>query len=225
MSMVAIAGSSSQYVNQRAAYANGPLSRATNTATSSMETPTAAVTDETAGHAIMVSRLFSRIPESVTYTVANQPASGSVYNFMTASDRTVIASLYDYAQQNGVALQKVDDLAFDLGGYRMEPAGARPGDFLVGYDESGAAHYGMEYSEAEEATAQRILTSKAIKDSALPEDFLRYKLAGAGHASDFTFLEEVVYATSVAGSDGATDPTATLAPRPKERFAAMQAAG
>jgi hypothetical protein len=83
----------------------------------------------------------------------------------------------------------------------------------------------VEYSPDEEATAQRILTSVAIKDSALPEQFLRHNLAGAGHAMNFTVLEQIVYATSKTGGDGATDPNAVLAPRPRERFAAMQAAG
>jgi len=182
-------------------------------------------TVQISGPSMVASRLYRGTV--ITYTPGNGPASGTIYGFLTPGDRDLLAGLYEHAQTQGIDLEKVDHLAFDLGNYRSEPPG------VVKYDDPGASYdtdgnlQPIAFSPTDETIAQRILTSKAIKDSAVPEDFLRYELTpqtGTDKATDFTFLEQAVHATSPTGSDGATDPDAVLAPRSAQYFHAQQIA-
>lgn len=180
---------------------------------------TDAATDsvEISGEGLMQSRLFPG---------TSGPGANSVYKFLTGSDRAMLSSLYTTASEAGGDLHQVDALAFDLANYRSSPAGLDK----VGttFDASGNPII-YAFSPADEAAAQRILTSKAMSDTAIPTDFLRHLLdpglAAGDHAVDFDALEKMVYANSTNGSDGAADPGAKLAPRPAERLAAMKAAG
>lgn len=180
-------------------------------------------TIDISGDALLQSRLFPGLTGDLPTATDRSP---SVYKFLTSSDRAVISKLYKAASDAGGDLKQVDALAFDLGAFRSSP----PGMDKVGmtFDESGAPIV-YAFSPADEATAQRILTSKAMADTGIPTDFLRHfldaGLAGGSHASDFSALEKMVYATSTVGSDGATDPQAVLAPRPAERLAALKASG
>jgi hypothetical protein len=181
------------------------------------------------GQAIMLSRLFHTTDLAATgmYTPGSAPSSGSVYNFLTAGDRNMLGSVYEYARNNGIDPSKVDDVAFDLGCFRSHPPSSYVDAVGKVFDLNGNSIV-PEFSPADEAAARRILTSKAMSDTAIPHDFLQHILnpgVAPGHAVNFGFLEQVVYATSKSGSDGATDPSAVLAARPAERFAALQAAG
>lgn len=181
------------------------------------------------GQEIMLSRLFHTTDPTAAgmYSPSSAPSSGSIYKFLTASDRDTLSSVYEYARDNGIDPGKVDDLAFDLGCYRSHPPSSYVDGVGKSFDLDGNPIV-ADFSPDDEAAAQRILTSKAMGDTAIPHDFLRTVLdpgLDPTHAVDFGFLEKVVYATSKGGSDGATDPGAVLAPRPAERFAALQAAG
>ena len=179
-------------------------------------------TVEISGQSMALSRLYHGTP--VTYTPDAGPASGSIFGFLTSADRDTMASLYDYAQANGIDPIKVDNIAYDLGNYRSSVV--RDDGPATMYDQDGQL-LPITFSDSEETVARRILTSKAVKDSSLPEDFLRYELTpatGTPKAADFSFLEQVTYATSGTGSDGATDPTAVLQPRSVEYFRSLQAA-
>jgi hypothetical protein len=178
----------------------------------------------------MLSRLFGTTDPNASpdvYRPGAAPASGRIYSFLTSSDRSLVSGLYDYAQANGVDPTAVDHFAFDLAAYRQHP---NPPD-MVGsfFDAETGQPQDFAFKDPEdEATAQRILTSKAMRDTTIPRDFLQAELDPGRmgvHVTDFKFLEQVVYASSASGTDGAHDPTAVLAPRPKERLAAMQAAG
>lgn len=192
--------------------------------------PHADIVELSTGRATMLSRLFGVTDAAANpgiYRPGSAPAVGSVYMFLTDTDRETIASAYDFAQANGIDPRKVDGLAFDLACYRRSPSSSYVDSVGKTFDESGNPLL-AQFDDADESAAQRILTSKAIKDSALPEDFLRHKLDpgfSPVHAVDFGFLEQIVYATSHSGSRDATDPNAVLAPRPKERLAQMQSAG
>ena len=173
------------------------------------------------GRGMLSDRLFHGRP--VSYTPGYSAPSGTIFGFLTDADRDTVASLYEYAQTHGIDPAKVDNIAFDLGIHRSAHA-SDEGPATM-YDADGVL-VPIAFSPDDETVAQRILTSKALKDSALPEEFLRYELTpatGIDKAADFHFLEQVVYATSPTGSDGATDPTAVLAPRSVDYFRSLQA--
>lgn len=161
----------------------------------------------------MLSRLFNSdgsVEPRIETTTTTSNTSGSVYSFLTKSDREMLATVYEYASANGIDPLKVDGLAFDLGAYRM----AGPGGPLDGagkaYDLQGNPFI-PEFNAEDEAVAQRVLTSKAMGDTLIDRGFLEAIFTPTKrsvHASDFSFLEEVVYAFSASGSDGATNPDA-----------------
>lgn len=195
------------------------------TTASVARTNTAATSDtvELSGDTLLQSRLF---PGVADVSPAAVQASSSIYKFLTSSDRTVLSNLYKTTSDSGGDLKQVDALAFDLANYRSTPtAGDKVG---TTFTEAGTP-IDYAFTPSDEAAAQRILTSKAMSDTAIPKDFLKSFLdpgfAPGDHAVSFDALEKMVYATSTSGADGATDPTAVLAPRPAERLATLKAAG
>ena len=186
-------------------------------------------TVEISGRALMLSRLYGGAAEPLRYPPGSAPESGSIYGFLTPDDHEVLVALYEHADATGGDLREVDALAFDLGCYRSSQRVLHWADSVgATFDGETGVPILYEFEPHEEAIAQRILTSKAIKDSAIPEDFLRNLLDpgfSPGHAVDLAYLEAVLYASSPTGADGATDPTAVLAPRPIERLAALLVAG
>ncbi len=161
----------------------------------------------------MLSRLFNSdgsVEPKIETSTTTSNTSGSVYNFLTKSDREMLATVYEYASANGIDPLKVDGLAFDLGGYRMSGPGGPPDTAGKMYDLQGNPRI-PEFNAEDEAVAQRVLTSKAMGDTLIDHGFLEAIFTPTKrsvHASDFSFLEDVVYAFSATGSDGATDPNA-----------------
>jgi hypothetical protein len=191
---------------------------------------TESATVSISGRTMMLSRLFGATDPSANpaiYQPGTAPSSGLIYSFLTSSDRDVVSSLYEYAQANSIDPVNVDHFAFDLGCYRATPNLSDSVGQM--FDSQTGEPLNLEFKNpGDEAIAQRILTSKAISDTQIPHDFLRAQLdpgIKGGHAVDFAFLERIVYASSASGSDGAQDPNAVLAPRPKERLAKLEAAG
>ena len=174
------------------------------------------------GRAMLLSRLFhtenpNADPKVATSTTtANM--SGSVYSFLTHEDRKTLSNLYEYAVANNIDPAKVDGVAFDLAHYRMAGPGGPLDSTGTLFDTNGNPLINT-FEPADEAVAQRVLTSKAIKDTGLDHGFLSAVFNPGKtpvHASDFAFLEKAVYAFSRSGSDGATDPNAAPVVRPKK---------
>jgi len=169
--------------------------------------------DNVSGTAILLSRLFNSdgsVEPRVETTTTTSNTSASVYSFLTKSDREMLATVYEYASANGIDPLKVDGLAFDLGGYRMSGPGGPPDTAGKMYDLQGNPRI-PEFNAEDEAVAQRVLTSKAMGDTLIDHGFLEAIFTPTKrsvHASDFSFLEDVVYAFSASGSDGATNPDA-----------------
>lgn len=192
-------------------------SKSSATDSSSREVTTAkkqeSATVSISGRAIMLFRLFNSdgsVEPRIETTTTTSNTSGSVYSFLTKSDREMLSTVYEYASANGIDPLKVDGLAFDLGVYRR----AGPGGPLDGagkaYDLQGNPFI-PEFNAEDEAVAQRVLTSKAMGDTLIDRGFLEAVFTPTRmsvHASDFSFLEDVVYAFSASGSDGATNPDA-----------------
>lgn len=180
------------------------------------------------GRATMLNRLFGGNTEAEPKSpYGPQPSSGVVYDYLTGRDREALSTFYDIARDRGIDLVEVDNIAFDLGSFRSVPPGVTVDSVGTMFDIHGEPMM-WDFSPDDEATAQRILTSRAVNDSALPEDFLRHRLDSGwspGGASNFSVLEELVYATSSSGANGETNPAAVLAPRPRQRLELLQAAG
>lgn len=181
----------------------------------------ASATVSISGKAIMLSRLFnsdgSAEPKFETATTTSN-TSGSVYNFLTRDDREMLSSVYEYASSKGIDLAKVDHLAADLGIYRMAGAGGPTDGAGKLFDLQGKPII-AQFNAEDEAIAQRVMTSKAAGDTLIDRGFLDAVFSPTRmsvHASDFSFLEDVVYAFSASGSDGATDPAA----KPLARYSA-----
>ncbi|MGP3790516.1 hypothetical protein [Pseudomonas sp. B392_1p] len=165
------------------------------------------------GRAIMLSRLFNSdgsVEPRIETTTTTSNASGSVYSFLTKSDREMLATVYEYASANGIDPLKVDGLAFDLGVYRRAGPGGPLDNAGKAYDLQGTPFI-AEFNAEDEAVAQRVLTSKAMGDTLIDRGFLDAVFSPTRmsvHASNFAFLEDVAYAFSASGSDGATNPDA-----------------
>lgn len=194
---------------------DGIKSEKASTATSSANGASTKVT--LSGKAVMLSRLFNTTDPSLepkVETNKSKPA-GLVFDFLTHDDRQMLAKLYDYAGSNGVDPLKVDNVAFDLACYRQSEGIL--GYHGCDYDLTGQP-VARSFNPADEAIAQRILTSKAVNDTGIDHGFLS-KILDPGyfskHASDFQFLQQVVFAFSASGSDGAADPNAKPVVRPQ----------
>ncbi|MFJ5335001.1 hypothetical protein ACIPTZ_08670 [Pectobacterium sp. CHL-2024] len=148
------------------------------------------------GKAIMLSRLFGNsnsepsVQTQLTQTTMSLPST----HFLTRSDRDMLSELYSEAQQQGVDLNYVDDLANDLGSYRM--FGGVMGNVNDGgmYDVNGHAQR-FNFTDSDDATATRILTGQGISSTGLDQGFLRYQLDPGfsfNHRTNFAFLEQVI---------------------------------
>ncbi|NDL66029.1 hypothetical protein [Acerihabitans arboris] len=157
------------------------------------------------GNGLLMSRLFGDTdanPPVQTQLTSTTMAMSSV-NFLTNDDRDMLSDLYAQAQQQGIDLQYVDDLAHDLGDYRM--FGGVEGNVNNGgmYDLSGHAQT-VQFTDTDAATATSILAGEGLANSALDSGFLSYELDPGysfGHRANFEFLQEVVNKFG----EGATD--------------------
>ncbi|MFD4838014.1 hypothetical protein ACFWP0_10935 [Achromobacter sp. NPDC058515] len=148
------------------------------------------------GRSIMLLRLFgseSAEPRWET-TLTNDNIGLSSRHFLTAADRDMLADLYGQAYQQGVDLRYVDDLAADLGHYRMFNRVAGNANSGGMFDEAGRAQT-FHFTGKDAATANRILDGDAMASSRLDAGFLRFELDPGysfSHRANFQFLEEVV---------------------------------
>ncbi|POY52316.1 hypothetical protein F018LOC_04262 [Pectobacterium versatile] len=111
------------------------------------------------------------VQTQLTQTTMSLPST----HFLTRSDRDMLSELYSEAEQQGVDLNYVDDLASDLGSYRMfggVMANVNSGGM---YDVNGHAQR-FHFTDSDDAIATRILTGQGISSTSLDQGFLRYQL-------------------------------------------------
>ncbi|KAF1042016.1 MAG: hypothetical protein GAK35_02945 [Herbaspirillum frisingense] len=121
-------------------------------------------------------------------------------DFLTVGDRRYLADAYAYAQANGIALDEVDALAEDLARYRQarvdRDARGAPGA------NTGVTPQHHRMSSDDMAAAQRLLASRAARDTHLDHGFLAWLLdpsgggwsgeEGRGHLVGFSTLEKLL---------------------------------
>ncbi|MCT4708825.1 hypothetical protein MUA04_01070 [Enterobacteriaceae bacterium H11S18] len=148
------------------------------------------------GRGLMMSRLFGDADANPPIqTQATWGTTLSPVHFLTADDRDMLSDLYGQAQQQGVDLRYVDDLARDLGNYRMYgPTEGNVNNDDGIYDNDGHK-LTFKFTEKDTATAERILTGNNLASSSLDAGFLTHELDPGfsfSHLTHFDFLEEVV---------------------------------
>lgn len=148
------------------------------------------------GRGLMMSRLFgdSNANPPVQTQLTKDTMGMKGVNFLTESDRNMLSDLYAKAQQDGVDLRYVDDIARDMGDYRMFSgvmANLNNGNF---YDDTGH-RLTYKFTEEDTSVANRILNGNGTASSPLDSGFLKYELDpgfSPTHRAHFDFLEEVV---------------------------------
>ncbi|MDR1890507.1 MAG: hypothetical protein LBQ81_14260, partial [Zoogloeaceae bacterium] len=205
------------------AYATQPASTKQTTGTEksgqtqAVNSPVSAIVDIKSGWELMLSRLWEVDDPNYEPPYVSQferdSYRGKVYSFLNYEDRKLVSELYEYARDNGISFNKVDDFAFYLSNYRSCPD-VNPGylGFIDYSDNPG------EFRPEDEKIIQRLLTSKAIKDTTIDHGFLNLMFNSPNKTAhggiDFEFLQEVVFSHSASGSDGAADPDAVVPLRP-----------
>lgn len=147
------------------------------------------------GRGLMMSRLFgdsnANPPIQTQLTTATIALDG--VHFLTESDRSMLSDLYAKAQRDGVDLRYVDDIARDMGDYRMfSPVQGNSNDGI--YDSEGRKQT-FKFIEEDAETASRILNGTGTASSALGSGFLKYEFDPGfsfSHYAHFDFLEDVV---------------------------------
>ncbi|MDR2837424.1 MAG: hypothetical protein LBV49_02460 [Azonexus sp.] len=186
------------------------------------------------GEALVLARLFGNNPataQKVEYQLTTSNFAGSFCNFLTLSDRQLLARVYEYATVNGIDLEKVDTLATKLGSYRACGPGPAEGSLgtqyqLFTYDPPNDPNGRLvpvvgEFSAENQAIANSVLTSKAMNDTELDHGFIESLFNPDRMGATFTmnrqgvsqgqgyldFVRKIVFAFSTSGADGSSDPT------------------
>lgn len=112
----------------------------------------------------------------------NGNAAAPARDYLFFGDRRYLADAYAYAQENGIAPEEVDALVADLAAYRQaRTAGAQARDGLAQRAAvAGTAQVSQRPHADEMAAAQRILSSRAARDTRLDHGFLAWLLDPAG---------------------------------------------
>jgi len=125
--------------------------------------------------------------------------------FLNAGDRELVSKIYEFAQEQGCDLKFVDNLAWELGGYRRRDNGKDQASFNRGYQFDTQGHEVFyDFTQTDAATARRILQGDGIKTTQVDQGFLRHTLNkdyGSMYHPDFDFLEEVVNRFSMQAVD------------------------
>jgi len=218
MTSVNLSSQSLAAATTSASYATTSVSAsASDTATAASATASPSTQVTISGEAMMLSRLFNTDDPNANPVIhySSEPIlqGVSTYSYLNASDRTFVSKLYEYAQQNGIDPLNVDYFAFDVGVYRSTEhiLAHAPYD----YDKQGNPVV-RTFNVNDEAIAQNIYTSKALNDTEVNHGFLKFMLDPGWHpvhATDFKFLQEVVFGFSASGE--AADPNAKPVVRPK----------
>jgi hypothetical protein len=176
--------------------------------------PVSSTSVSLSGKALMLSRLFGTSDPNATLPVLDgahgmdRGNSGiQATNYLTENDRSLVADMYSYAQQQGADLQYVDHLAITLSRYRQSDNGRLSGGFNS-FDAEGH-QLSSSYSPADTATAERILNDNTINSTQLDHGFLRYILdpsQALGNTNNISFMEQMVTKFSDQGTSGTQLP-------------------
>jgi len=160
------------------------------------------------GRDLMVSRLFGGKEPAVSDGAEGMSSTNIgrlSFEFLTRDDRELLSQIYAYAQEQGVDLNYVDNLASEIGDYRQHDNGRSLLSFNNGSYDTEGHQLTVSFTDKDAATASRILTSTAINSTRFDQGFLQHLLdpglGAIGNSSNLEFLELMVIKFS---SEGAT---------------------
>lgn len=148
------------------------------------------------GRGLMMSRLFgdSNANPPVQTQLTSETMALKGVNFLTESDRNMLSDLYAKAQQDGVDLRYVDDIAQDMGDYRMFSGVMANRNNGNSYDNNGHRQT-FKFTEEDASVANRILNGNNTGSSPIDSGFLQYELDpgfSSTHLAHFDFLEDAM---------------------------------
>ena len=160
------------------------------------------------GHAMLLSRLFhtenpNAAPPVVTKMTTDN-LTGNGYSFLRMEDRKLLERAYEYASANGMDLEQVDAMAFDLSHYRFLEANGTTTEQtgIAGlYDAEGNPWVGR-FNKQDSELAKRMLTNPVINETSLDKGFLAFILnpqRTSVHAVSFESLEKFISVLSPSG--------------------------
>jgi hypothetical protein len=178
------------------------------------------------GHGLMLERLW-RIKDpaaaepKVLSVVTTNMLTGNSSDFLTYADRRLLEKAYTYAEENNISLEKIDLLAFDISGYRMNEASGgsmpnKPGNM---YTPDGKWVINA-FDERDTKIAYQIQNGKAIQSTQFDQGFLKEILDPEKHpihATDFAFLAKMVKEFS--DQAGQPDENLQMPDDPNRRYA------
>ena len=161
------------------------------------------------GEGLMLFRLYgktdaSSLPQTQTrLTLTNMTENAA--DWLTPSDRSQLASLYAYAQQNGDDLHYVDRVAEDFGMYRkFGPVESNEnGPKGTGIYTTDGIRERFSFTASNDAYAHDIQAGQSTGAVSLDQGFLQYELDPGyshGHVGNFGFLAQALFAGSL-GTD------------------------
>ncbi|MDB6047334.1 MAG: hypothetical protein JWR17_80 [Pseudomonas sp.] len=184
------------------------------TATSPVESVSAKTPKQAvviSGEALMKQRLFpGSDPNTKLLTPVKGASSQPVASFLTPSDKSLLAQMYTFTQDQGADLRYADALGLQLADYRESGHVIKkenPGPSL----DSNGRKISYSFTTKDAAIAKRVLSGEAIKTTQLDQGFIRFKMDkkyGATNHSDFEFMEKIVNKFSAKG--GATSLGSTF---------------
>ncbi|NUU00596.1 hypothetical protein [Herbaspirillum robiniae] len=131
---------------------------------------------------VLLQRVFGVSRREDEPGVARRAGASPARDYLSFGDRRYLADAYAYAQSNGIAQEEVDALAADLAAYRRSrAAGAgQRGASSSRSETSGIAPQYYRMDPIEMVAAQRMLSSRAARDTHLDHGFLAWLLDPSG---------------------------------------------
>lgn len=153
-------------------------------------------------YAVMVEDIFAGNEPEVRSGVDGMSLDNlgrSHLEYLTRQDRTLLADMYEYAEQNDVDFTYLRRLASDLGSYRKHDDGKVLNNFNQGHFDAEGQQLKVSFTEKDQATINDLLDSEGMHASAIDKGFVSFMtepgLAALSHVGSYQFLQHMVEVT------------------------------
>ncbi|OCQ18259.1 hypothetical protein A7985_24405 [Pseudoalteromonas luteoviolacea] len=150
-------------------------------------------------YAVMVKDIFAGNEPDVLSGVDGMSFSNvskSPFEFLTQEDRTLLAGMYEYADQNDIDFEYIKRLASDLGDYRKHNDGKLVSNFNNGHFDEHGHQLNVSFTAKDQATIDSLISSNALSSSKLDQGFVSFitepGLGALSHVGSYEFLQHMV---------------------------------